>query len=347
MKKEIEEAKSFVINKVLKPAIESNLVSQRVKDITKNQIPWVSNFKRVGDVYRYLLSTTKTKDENVVALEQAGLRTYEDIIPEFESRFSSGLLDVSDFSDFIENQDYSWREVLSITGQYDTRSGGIQLHKVNDELHAIAIKVTLNGGKYLNEWLIPGKLLKYYMKSIQGVFKESYSDNFAIINSQNVPIHVFVRQNDKQKKFAYKGQFKYIKHFNDNGEKWFQLEKFGESTIYSQQEHIEHFEASVRDSVDDSSERRKKRLSKAPKNPRVRVVTTVVYDRNPDVVAEVLLRAKGICEGCGTKAPFIKRTSNEPYLEVHHNIALAKGGDDTVENAVALCPNCHRERHYG
>lgn len=58
MKKEIEEAKSFVINKVLKPAIESNLVSQRVKDITKNQIPWVSNFKRVGDVYRYLLSTT-------------------------------------------------------------------------------------------------------------------------------------------------------------------------------------------------------------------------------------------------------------------------------------------------
>ncbi|MFM0350878.1 HNH endonuclease [Paraburkholderia sp. RL17-347-BIC-D] len=26
---------------------------------------------------------------------------------------------------------------------------------------------------------------------------------------------------------------------------------------------------------------------------------------------------------------------------------LAQGGPDTVANAIALCPNCHRERHYG
>ncbi|TOM12354.1 HNH endonuclease, partial [Vibrio parahaemolyticus] len=75
-----EAAKTFVINTVLKPAIESEIVSQKVRDITKNQIPWVSNFKRVGDLYRYLLSTTKTKDKNVYALENAGLSTYEDII---------------------------------------------------------------------------------------------------------------------------------------------------------------------------------------------------------------------------------------------------------------------------
>jgi 5-methylcytosine-specific restriction protein A len=342
-----EAARIFVINTVLKPAIESKVVSQRVRDITKNQIPWVSNFKRVGDLYRYLLRITKTKDANVVALEDAGLSTYEDIIPEFEQRFFSELFDVSVFSDFIENQEYPWREVLSVVGQYDTRSGGIQLHKVNGKLDAIAVKVTLNGGKYLNEWLIPEKLIKYYMKSIQGAFKESYSDNSAIINSPSVPIHVFVRQSGKQKKFVYKGDFRYIKHFNDNGEKWFQLEKYGESSLYSQQEHIKQFEACVHDSATSSSERRKNRLKKAPKKPKVRVVTTVVYDRNPDVVAEVLLRAGGICEGCGEKAPFIKRASNEPYLEVHHKVALAEDGDDTVENAVALCPNCHRERHYG
>ena len=33
------------------------------------------------------------------------------------------------------------------------------------------------------------------------------------------------------------------------------------------------------------------------------------------------------------------------YLEVHHIDQLAKGGADTVENAVALCPNCHRKMH--
>jgi 5-methylcytosine-specific restriction protein A len=26
---------------------------------------------------------------------------------------------------------------------------------------------------------------------------------------------------------------------------------------------------------------------------------------------------------------------------------LSEGGGDTVDNAVALCPNCHRECHHG
>jgi 5-methylcytosine-specific restriction protein A len=34
-------------------------------------------------------------------------------------------------------------------------------------------------------------------------------------------------------------------------------------------------------------------------------------------------------------------------LEVHHKKQLSEGGEDTVENAIALCPNCHREAHYG
>ncbi|HDR7378766.1 TPA: HNH endonuclease [Bacillus toyonensis] len=36
-----------------------------------------------------------------------------------------------------------------------------------------------------------------------------------------------------------------------------------------------------------------------------------------------------------------------PYLEVHHVVPLATGGEDSVENAVALCQNCHRKAHYG
>ncbi|WP_409033890.1 HNH endonuclease [Pseudomonas sp. JUb42] len=27
--------------------------------------------------------------------------------------------------------------------------------------------------------------------------------------------------------------------------------------------------------------------------------------------------------------------------------SIADGGLDTLENAVALCPNCHRASHYG
>ena len=74
---------------------------------------------------------------------------------------------------------------------------------------------------------------------------------------------------------------------------------------------------------------------------------TPVYDRNPDVIVEVLERAGSKCEKCLNDAPFKKRKDGMPYLEVHHIVRLADGGYDTVANAIALCPNCHRESHYG
>jgi len=71
------------------------------------------------------------------------------------------------------------------------------------------------------------------------------------------------------------------------------------------------------------------------------------YDRSAVVAEYVRRRAGGICEDCKQEAPFINKFTNEPYLEIHHIIPLSEGGDDTPENAVALCPNCHRKRHYG
>jgi 5-methylcytosine-specific restriction endonuclease McrA len=89
------------------------------------------------------------------------------------------------------------------------------------------------------------------------------------------------------------------------------------------------------------------RLKTASSKPLVRIVQTTIFDRNQDVVAEVLYRAMGICERCKTPAPFIRRSNQTPYLEVHHRVQLAQGGEDTVENAEALCPNCHRKAHHG
>lgn len=41
---------------------------------------------------------------------------------------------------------------------------------------------------------------------------------------------------------------------------------------------------------------------------------------------------------------FIQK-NNKPYLEAHHLKWLSKGGTDTIDNVVALCPNCHRKMH--
>jgi len=107
------------------------------------------------------------------------------------------------------------------------------------------------------------------------------------------------------------------------------------------------FESSIEEAKKSNPSERKARLENAPRNPKQIFVTSTTYQRNPDVVAEVLKRAKGICEKCNSHAPFLRAKDNTPYLEVHHIVQLAHGGDDTVENSMALCPNCHRKAHFG
>jgi 5-methylcytosine-specific restriction protein A len=113
------------------------------------------------------------------------------------------------------------------------------------------------------------------------------------------------------------------------------------------QEVSTQFDKAVERSLSETTEQRRKRLLKAPKKPSRVPMVILGYVRNPDVVAEVTMRANGKCEACKEKAPFLRRKDGSPYLEVHHIRTLADGGDDTVENAIALCPNCHREKHYG
>lgn len=89
------------------------------------------------------------------------------------------------------------------------------------------------------------------------------------------------------------------------------------------------------------------RIRSAPTIPETLTTTITIYKRNPNVIAYVLLRAKGYCERCSDAAPFIRASDGSPYLEVHHQIPLSEGGEDTIENTLALCPNCHREAHFG
>jgi len=108
-----------------------------------------------------------------------------------------------------------------------------------------------------------------------------------------------------------------------------------------------NFKSSVERSINSSGQDRARRLATADASPKIAFAITKIFRRNPDVVAEVLIRANGSCERCHMPAPFLRAKDGTPYLEVHHRKKLADGGLDTVKNAIALCPNCHREAHYG
>jgi len=110
---------------------------------------------------------------------------------------------------------------------------------------------------------------------------------------------------------------------------------------------LQDFDKKLEKACEDSSINRQSRLAQAPRMPAQELVTSKVYIRNPDVVAEALFRANGICEVCHQPAPFLKKLDSTPYLEVHHIERLSDGGADVLENVLALCPNCHRREHYG
>lgn len=118
--------------------------------------------------------------------------------------------------------------------------------------------------------------------------------------------------------------------------------------IFPKKEELEQELAqAVKESRQLSAKVRQERLAKAGKIPEQVQVVSVAFKRNYDVIAEVLERANGICEECKQAAPFIRISDKTPYLEVHHMLPLARGGEDTVDNAAALCPNCHRKAHFG
>ncbi|NMP07613.1 HNH endonuclease [Paenibacillus polymyxa] len=77
---------------------------------------------------------------------------------------------------------------------------------------------------------------------------------------------------------------------------------------------------------------------------RVRGVTFDVFTRNLYVALLAKRLASGKCQLCLEDAPFTDK-DGVPYLEAHHIQWLSRCGEDTIENTIALCPNCHKKIH--
>lgn len=136
---------------------------------------------------------------------------------------------------------------------------------------------------------------------------------------------------------------KFLAFFREFGNPTFSLE----NPVSFEEEGKDDFFCKVEVARKLASDQRKKILDADSGIPQIQIRQVAFYVRNPYVVAERLQIAGGRCEKCGNNAPFIRKGNGAPYLEVHHIIQLSKGGLDKIENTEALCPNCHRQRHYG
>ena len=77
-----------------------------------------------------------------------------------------------------------------------------------------------------------------------------------------------------------------------------------------------------------------------------KLVDAMRRERSRLMAEYALARSNGTCEGCLKPAPFIRR-NGEPYLEIHHLVALAEDGSDHPANVAAICPNCHAQITHG
>jgi len=94
-------------------------------------------------------------------------------------------------------------------------------------------------------------------------------------------------------------------------------------------------------SLEEITERAKRASKKVSKR---KISENSFYERDIAVKLYSLAVADGICQLCEQPAPF-KNKNGDPFLESHHIEWLSQGGTDTIDNVVALCPNCHRKMH--
>ena len=65
---------------------------------------------------------------------------------------------------------------------------------------------------------------------------------------------------------------------------------------------------------------------------------------------EVANAARELCQGCDGYVPLLMFDGRfDAYYcgHVHHLKTIGAGGDDTIDNCVYLCNNCHHKIHTG
>lgn len=129
---------------------------------------------------------------------------------------------------------------------------------------------------------------------------------------------------------------------------FFQLKSFPVYEDKSKKEYVSRSKRISTLSEEELLKRYEKEKNNNTKSSRQKGTKSSPYKRS-EVVSELAKRrAQGICElangnGDYHEAPF--DVDGIPYLESHHVEWLSRGGEDVLENVVALCPNCHKKIH--
>jgi 5-methylcytosine-specific restriction protein A len=206
---------------------------------------------------------------------------------------------------------------------------------------------------YHDRWL--GETLHYTGMGREGNQRLDATQNRTLAESPTTTVQVHLFEVHRQKAYTYRGQVRlagdpYSEAQPDQKGDERQVWVFPLQLIDAPEPRIT--EGEFRESAERKQKQArrltdgdlKRRAVSSPRQAGQRSVVSKQYERSPWVSEFAKRRANGICQLCEQPAPF-DRKDGEPFLEVHHIVWLARGGEDVIENTVALCPNCHRRMH--
>lgn len=256
---------------------------------------------------------------------------------------------------FRIGQEYKYRELADSVGSKATQ-GGIIIKPVSDQSDAgIGFMIVTSGGrhgaaaKYHDERKTDGSWVYYGQKKIR-------SRGNSLLVEANLTVLLFTTREPTaaevrsrggySKLYQYQGPFLVESHnIVDDGD--------GERLCFKLVSAKNLISPSLEDSFlgrlkeKNITTLRSKLLGyQGRKKKKTKLSESEYMLRSREVKQYALLRAKGKCESCSKPGPFFTKERG-PFLEVHHIHRLADDGPDAIENVAALCPNCHREAHFG
>ena len=207
--------------------------------------------------------------------------------------------------------------------------------------------------QYEDRW--QGDILHYTGMGLTGDQDLNYSQNKTLLHHDKFGVSVHLFEQFKVGKYHYQGEIELVGNpyqetqSDKNGEDrkvWmFPLQlKAGDPIPEPQNQYLERRENKESKAFTLSNYQLRMKVKKSRVHSGRKRVLGYQNERDAYVNAYTKRRASGICDLCDKPAPFNKK-NGEPYLESHHIIWLSNGGEDSIKNTVALCPNCHRKMH--
>lgn len=205
---------------------------------------------------------------------------------------------------------------------------------------------------YENIWV--DGILYYTGMGLNGNQSFTFQTNRYLTNARftGVKIYLFDVCDDKaDKKYIFRGQFElytdpFISQQTDTNGNLRDVCIYPLKPLNLDKGEIQEIESKKHDKIKNlSSNQLLNKIKKISSTPAKYQVSVTYYTRNKSIKEWTERRAEGVCELCESPAPFTRKDGS-PYLEIHHIKQLSEGGDDSIENTVAVCPNCHRKLHH-